>query len=110
MVNEEINTKIHKLYDRKNEIKLCVRDFFFFFASASSLQPAANRSRAAASPTTGGDGHFDFLKSEAAPSRTPPVTLPPAAPPTKGSFRHISSHRQLVANSTRRFPTRESTS
>lgn len=30
MVNEEINTKIHKLYDRKNEIKLCVRDFFFF--------------------------------------------------------------------------------
>lgn len=42
MVNEGINTKIHKFYDRKNEIKLCVRDSFFFFASASSRQPAAN--------------------------------------------------------------------
>lgn len=48
MVNEGINTKIHKFYDRKNEIKLYVKDSFFFFCerfvttAGSQLEPSSS--------------------------------------------------------------------
>lgn len=89
---------------------MCQRLFFFFLRALrhDSRQPI--RAEQQLRPRQAATDTLIFLKSEAAPSRTPPVTLPPAAPPTKGSCRHISSHRQIVANSTRRFLTRESTS